>query len=249
MRMSTSTKRRRTSVASSSTVDVGAQTSSGSPTSMVPGPSRRQSMYIDNGDCNKVCQHCRAFFWYDERVLASSTARQLRYNQCCKAGKVRLPHPREPHSSLIALLDQAEFLANIRAYNYMFSMTSFGGKVDDTINSGSAPYVFKVESQVYHWIGSLCPPPNERPRFLQMYIYDTANEISNRLRFFSDDIRPSLSTEIVILLQRILEIATSWLNFSKLQEICAIRLLCLPSRSVCTTLITLYAMISRAPVA
>ena len=49
-------------------------------------------------------------------------------------------------------------MENIRAYNMMFAMTSFGAKVDDSINNGSGPYVFKVEGQISHWMGSLFPP-------------------------------------------------------------------------------------------
>nr|GEV30128.1 DNA helicase [Tanacetum cinerariifolium] len=36
------------------------------------------------------------------------------------------------------------FMKHIRAYNQMFVMTSFGAKVDDSINKGRGPYVFKV---------------------------------------------------------------------------------------------------------
>ncbi|GJX23884.1 DNA helicase [Tanacetum coccineum] len=73
------------------------------------------------------------------------------------------------------------FLDNIRAYNQMFSMTSLGANSDESINNGRGPYVFKISGQLYHWIGSLCPTDGEPPRFLQLYIYDTDNEVDNRL--------------------------------------------------------------------
>jgi len=85
----------------------------------------------------------------------------------------------------------------------MFSMTSFGAQVDASINDGSSPYVFKVTGQVCHWLGSLCPPENESPRFLQMYVYDTQNEVSNRLRFFSGS-DTGLSTDVVSLIVDVL---------------------------------------------
>jgi len=66
-------------------------------------------------------------------------------------------------------------MLNIRAYNYMFSMTSFGAAVDDYVNQGHGPYVFKVSGQVSHWVGSMCPNSGDIPRFLQHYIYDTQN--------------------------------------------------------------------------
>ncbi|XP_076904501.1 uncharacterized protein LOC143559974 [Bidens hawaiensis] len=102
---------------------------------------------------------------------------------------VREPYPRRPYTTIIHLFQHADFMSNTRAYNSVFSMTSFGAKVDDTINRGSSPYAFKISGQIHHWLGTLCPPPNERPRFLQMYVYDTENEIANRLHpFFSESI-------------------------------------------------------------
>ncbi|XP_021975391.1 uncharacterized protein LOC110870521 [Helianthus annuus] len=165
--------------------------------SSVDATSSDRSLYLDNGDCTNICEHCGAFFWFDERIVATSTARHLRYNQCCKGGRVKFPPPNHPLSAFVDLFGRPDFLANIRAYNSMFSMTSFGGKVDDSVNIGSAPYVFKIEGQVYHSLGSLCPTDNESPRFLQMYIYDTNNEIVNRLRFFDGTIRSQLSANVV----------------------------------------------------
>ncbi|KAF5793172.1 putative helitron helicase-like domain-containing protein [Helianthus annuus] len=164
------------------------------------------SMYIDNGDCTCICEHCHALFWYDERVNALSSNRAC-YNHCCKYGRVKLESPSLPPPSLLHLFDKSDFLDNTRAYNSMFSMTSFGGIVDDSINDGSAPYIFKIEGQIYHWLGSFypSPSPNERPRFLQMYMYDTENEVSNRLGVFGNDSRSRLNSEIVTLLIQILQ--------------------------------------------
>ncbi|GJR24010.1 DNA helicase [Tanacetum coccineum] len=79
----------------------------------------------------------------------------------------------------------------------MFAMTSFGAKIDDSINIGGGLYVFKVSCQVYHWIGSLCPSAREAPRFLQLYIYDTKNEVENRMRHFGGIDNSNLDPEIV----------------------------------------------------
>lgn len=56
-------------------------------------------------------------------------------------------------------------MENIRAYNQMFSMTSFGARVDDSINKGTGPYVFRISGQ----------------------IYDTDNEIDNRMFHFGGE--------------------------------------------------------------
>ncbi|GKC45808.1 DNA helicase [Tanacetum coccineum] len=69
----------------------------------------------------------------------------------------------------------------------MFSMTSLGARVDESINVGRGPYVFKISGQLYHWLGSLVPHDGDPPRFLQLYIYDTENEVNNRMRHFGGD--------------------------------------------------------------
>ncbi|XP_057725597.1 uncharacterized protein LOC130941198 [Arachis stenosperma] len=55
------------------------------------------------------------------------------------------------------------------------------GKVNHAINNGSAPPTFSLSGQNYHSIGSLIPSDNNRPRFAQLYIYDTENEVQNRV--------------------------------------------------------------------
>nr|XP_043629717.1 uncharacterized protein LOC122601004 [Erigeron canadensis] len=158
--------------------------------------------YIDLGDCTCICEYCGARFWYDERCHQTSVNGHMRYKQCCKEGKVKLPFPGAYNPTIINLFTRNEFLNHIRAYNSMFSMTSFGAKVDDRINDGSAPYVFRVEGQICHWIGTLCPPRNEKPRFLQMYIYDTENEITHRLEPFNSSTEPQLSVNFVSLISK-----------------------------------------------
>ncbi|KAM0067482.1 hypothetical protein Hdeb2414_s0002g00061811 [Helianthus debilis subsp. tardiflorus] len=73
----------------------------------------------------------------------------------------------------------------------MFSFTSMGGKVDSSINSGKAPYVFRIIGQNFHTLGGLVPAPGKDPKFSQLYIYGTDNEVSNRKRLFSDSTNKS----------------------------------------------------------
>ncbi|XP_072058243.1 uncharacterized protein [Arachis hypogaea] len=47
------------------------------------------------------------------------------------------------------------------------------------------PLQFIVSGQNYHRIGSLVPIEGQRPKFAQLYIYDTENEVSNRIEIFS----------------------------------------------------------------
>lgn len=63
----------------------------------------------------------------------------------------------------------------------MFSFTSMGGKIDNKINDGTGRFVYRLSGQNHHRIGSLLPVEGQRPKFAQLYIYDTVNEINNRL--------------------------------------------------------------------
>lgn len=75
------------------------------------------------------------------------------FMRCCRSSSVVLLYPLLPPELLLPKYDFPPFMKNIRGYNNMFSMTSFGGKVDEDINKTVGPYVFKVSGQVCHWIG------------------------------------------------------------------------------------------------
>ncbi|KAL3620579.1 hypothetical protein CASFOL_035491 [Castilleja foliolosa] len=128
------------------------------PSHLVPADILPKPAYFDEGDCEFVCEHCSAFFWFDERIMRGPLHARPRYTHCCKGGVVRLPFPLYPPPAIKKLFEDSNFMENIRAYNNMFSMTSFGARVDDAVNDGRGPYVFKVSGQVSHWIGSICPP-------------------------------------------------------------------------------------------
>ena len=69
----------------------------------------------------------------------------------------------------------------------MFAFTSMGVKIDNTVNSQPGPYIFKINGQCHHLMVSLLPIDGESPRFAQLYIFDTDNEIANRLHQFNHD--------------------------------------------------------------
>ena len=87
---------------------------------------------------------------------------------------------------------------NIRVYNSMFAFTSFGANIQSNINKSSGPYIFKISGQIHHLIGSLLPINNNPPKFAQLYIYDTENEIQNRIATFSNNNDQNNLNEIII---------------------------------------------------
>ncbi|GKC45331.1 hypothetical protein Tco_1063053, partial [Tanacetum coccineum] len=114
----------------------------------------RSYTYVDLGDSTQRCRYCGASFWYGERLKGRSHGQRVEYHLCCSEWMIYMQHPPEPPEYIKQLFQNKHFMENIRAYNQMFAMTSFGAKIDESINAGKGPYVFKVSGQVYHWIGS-----------------------------------------------------------------------------------------------
>lgn len=55
-------------------------------------------------------------------------------------------------------------------------------QVDESLANGrQGVYTFRAQGAIYHRIGSLLPTTNDRPRYLQVYIYDTEHELDNRM--------------------------------------------------------------------
>lgn len=63
----------------------------------------------------------------------------------------------------------------------MFSFTSLGGKIDNSVNMGQSPKVFKLHSENYYLIGSMTTKDDKAAKFSQLYIHDTENEGQNRM--------------------------------------------------------------------
>ncbi|XP_023770105.1 uncharacterized protein LOC111918701 [Lactuca sativa] len=153
--------------------------------------------YVDSGDCSCVYEFCGAYFWYLERVAKFSTPAHPRYSHCCRDGGVVLPYPPAFEPNFFALYENVSFMKGFRAYNSMFSMTSFGANVDHAVNEDRGPYVFKISGQISHTIGSLSLDPVKGPRFLQLHLFDTEHEVQNRLKAIDGPRKKDLDGNIV----------------------------------------------------
>ncbi|GJS93682.1 helitron helicase-like domain-containing protein [Tanacetum coccineum] len=109
-------------------------------------------MYNDLRDCDHQCHHCGAAFQFSERLKGHSNSHRPEYHLCYGGGKFYMEPNPDPPEYIKRLLQNRHFMENIRAYNQMFRMTSFGAKIDEAINNERWPYIFKVSGQVYHWI-------------------------------------------------------------------------------------------------
>lgn len=116
------------------------------------------------------------------------TLRRVVYNKCCKGGKVYITPFKKPSLFLSELLRyngpprSKEFIKKIRQYNCLFAFTSMGTTVDRSVNDGNGPNIYKINGQVCHRMGSLMPKKGNTPKYAELYIYDTQNEIKNRIQ-------------------------------------------------------------------
>jgi hypothetical protein len=115
-----------------------------------------------------------------------------------------LPPYQQPPQPLLSLLTSPSsplskhFWDHIKQYNSMFAMTSMVARVIDSVNDGHGPYVFKISGQVCHRIGSLIPTQGARPEYAQLYLFDTENEVSNRMNIVSSSRNTFHVNEIIV---------------------------------------------------
>ncbi|KAL4600853.1 hypothetical protein ACB092_11G229700 [Castanea dentata] len=133
-----------------------------------------------------------------QRIVKSKRPRNPKFSLCCIQAPPLIDELLDPLGSQ----QSKTFRTLIRSYNAMFTMTSMGGKVDSRINNGRHPYIFKLNGQNHHRIGTLLPNDGQDPQFAQLYFYDTENEVENRMNIFSNgeinsDLDPSIVDALV----------------------------------------------------
>lgn len=143
---------------------------------------------INLGSMSYICQSCGAFMWKNE-IHTGSLGTTAKFSLCCSQGKISLPCFSDPPELLKQLLtadtpESKHFRQHIRAYNSSFAFASLG--VQEDILPSKGPYTFRINGAVYHKIGNIFPHDSEKPKFSQIYIYDTQNELSNRISWNKD---------------------------------------------------------------
>ncbi|KAL4554351.1 hypothetical protein LXL04_039572 [Taraxacum kok-saghyz] len=126
------------------------------------------------------CNHCGAIKFKSEFVTF-----------CCMNGKTKLASTHIPPELFHLFTSQDEighmFRDNIRAYNTNFSFTSMGVTLDnDLSNKKSGVYTFRAHGGIYHRIDQLVPRDG-KPRYLQLYFYDSETEFTHRLKWANLD--------------------------------------------------------------
>lgn len=65
----------------------------------------------------------------------------------------------------------------MRPCNHLFNFTLFGASIDHNITNKPGPFYYRIYGETYHCIGSLFPSESETPKFAQLYVVDTKNEV------------------------------------------------------------------------
>ncbi|KAL6541898.1 hypothetical protein OROGR_011384 [Orobanche gracilis] len=105
---------------------------------------------------------------------------------CCLRGQISLALPRMPQD-LWELYTSSEccraihFRRRCRIYNNTTAFSSLGITYEETlVKSNKGIYTLRIQGAVYHFIRDLMPTEG-RGRQLQLYFYDSENELQNRL--------------------------------------------------------------------
>ncbi|XP_073296895.1 uncharacterized protein [Primulina huaijiensis] len=169
-----------------------------------PRPRRFRNLARNFGESEINCRwqlsapriwvHCQALLFHGETSQF-----------CCRNGNKNLDHIPSPiELQELYAADNEEgrhFRQFIRAYNHVFSFTSMGVNLDESLATGThGIYTFRAHGSIYHSIGSLLPNENCRPRYMQMWIVDTDHDIDNRLHE-----NPELRRELLLKIQNILD--------------------------------------------
>ncbi|KAJ0254528.1 Helitron helicase-like domain-containing protein, partial [Hirschfeldia incana] len=128
-----------------------------------------------------TCSKCGALMWVSESTGVDRHTGEPTFTLCCNHGQIKLPPIEQPPALLQDLLQTRSFRDNIRVYNSVLAFTSVGMKMDYTVMHSPGPYTIRIQGQTYHRIGSLIPRQGRLPEYLQLYIFDTSNEVRNRL--------------------------------------------------------------------
>jgi len=160
----------------------------------------------DCGSRSARCYACGAKMWLQE-IVSQSTMTNIRFTMCCNNGAVQLPLLQQPPEVLRGLLSGSDprspaFREKIRMYNLILSFTSTGARIQESVIGTRSVYAFRIQGEMYHRIGSLLPQHDAQPRFCQLYIYDTTNQLQHRQNIMST-LDPDILHELQTMLSEV----------------------------------------------
>ncbi|KAL4422774.1 hypothetical protein ABPG75_008971 [Micractinium tetrahymenae] len=175
-----------------------------------PGEPLTAQHYL--GRMDRVCGHCGALHFVQERVKNSSR-QNPRFGSCCMHGQVSLPALQEPPQALRDLLSHdvaraKQFRQQIRAYNCSLQLASSTLKDSPQDAAGAQQHGLRsvrMHGRMYHRIGPLLPAEGQERRFAQLWIYDATYDGAAAANARSAVFNGSLDVGVLTALQRMLE--------------------------------------------
>jgi hypothetical protein len=144
-----------------------------------PAHSDVASQRLDIGVMDQVCPHCSARFWPDETI------------NCCFSGSLIVDEPVIP-DDLRALILSREVLKNMPSYNMAMAMASVGHSKE-----GFPDGVFVLSGKSYHRLGvSIVPQFGRSPNFAQIYVLDTDDATSRRMKIFNNRLNRNVLSQL-----------------------------------------------------
>ncbi|XP_078251661.1 uncharacterized protein LOC144591268 isoform X1 [Rhinoraja longicauda] len=168
----------------------------------------RRNLSADVGEMTKICPQCRAYRFSGETA-----------NFCCMQGKVNIAPLCTLPDELMKLYtidtpQAKEFRKNIRQYNCLFQMTSFGAKEVVPPRPGWSPSVI-IQGQIHHYIGPLMPDLDQPSQFLQIYFMDPQDSVELRMGILQD---AGIQREIVEMLENLMRLNNPYINSIKVAK-------------------------------
>ncbi|CAG8592904.1 1255_t:CDS:2, partial [Racocetra fulgida] len=133
----------------------------------------------------------RLTFETTENEKISETLKKPVFSTCCAKGKVHLQPVAPTPSILQSLLTENtmrayNFWQKICMYNSVLAFTLMSAKINNRVTKSSGVYSFRIHREMYHRIGSLLPEDATKPKFCQIYLYDTEEQQLHRQRIMPD---------------------------------------------------------------
>ena len=152
------------------------------------------------GEMNKECKYCDNTEIINQKNPALYFENEPISSFCCSNGKVILD-PLQPVPELrncivqvetlyeyfdtfgnriVQVVTRDEYLEKIRQLNISFAFISIGVKIE--LPPGHGPYVFRIQGQIKHLIGSsMIPPNNTTPKYASLYFIEPKQALAARV--------------------------------------------------------------------
>lgn len=130
------------------------------------------------GKFDEICPFCESVSFTEENP-----------NMCCSNGNVFIDEIKPYPQVFQNLLDtNADFKRFIASYNNLFCFTSLGANIDNSVNDGHSPYIFRVQGPMYHRIGTINIENNndDNAKYLQIYLLSPEDQVTMRMNNIQD---------------------------------------------------------------